>query len=170
LFVNPSHAKRRLADEHATVPSRSLVAPENRWLVTGYDQPALDATGELTFTPKPNMAGTAHVTVTLKDDAGTANGGVDTSAPQTFSITITKPHPWHNAAKALDVTGTGGQPDGHIAPNDALAISITSMRSARVRFRRTRRSGHRLVFSIRRDRAASPIISSASIAHRQRSP
>jgi len=28
------------------------------------------------------------VTATLKDSGGTANGGVDTSIPQTFTITI----------------------------------------------------------------------------------
>jgi hypothetical protein len=29
------------------------------------------------------------VTVTLADNGGTSNGGIDTSAPQTFSITVT---------------------------------------------------------------------------------
>ena len=32
--------------------------------------------------------GSATLTLTLKDDGGTANGGVDTSAPQTFTITM----------------------------------------------------------------------------------
>jgi len=45
--------------------------------------------GNLTYTPGPNLNGTAHVTVTLQDNGGTANGGVDTSAPQSFTITIT---------------------------------------------------------------------------------
>jgi hypothetical protein len=31
----------------------------------------------------------AHVTVQIHDNGGTLNGGVDTSAPQTFNITIT---------------------------------------------------------------------------------
>src|SRR5207237_9837625 len=34
-----------------------------------------------------DLSGSATVTVTLHDDGGTANGGVDTSAPQTFVIT-----------------------------------------------------------------------------------
>jgi len=52
-------------------------------------QPAIDAaSGDLTFTPVTTMSGTAIVTVTLSDDGGTANGGADTSAPQTFTITI----------------------------------------------------------------------------------
>ena len=35
------------------------------------------------------MVGTATVTVTLQDNGGTANGGSNTSAPQTFTITVT---------------------------------------------------------------------------------
>ncbi|HEV3340074.1 MAG TPA: Ig-like domain-containing protein [Pirellulales bacterium] len=51
--------------------------------------PAIDATtGNLTYTLAPNVYGTANVSVELHDDGGTANGGVDTSAPQTFTITV----------------------------------------------------------------------------------
>src|SRR6185312_3536437 len=46
------------------------------------------ATGTLTYAPVVNVFGTAHVTVRLHDDGGTANGGSDTSSPQTFTITI----------------------------------------------------------------------------------
>jgi hypothetical protein len=53
-------------------------------------QPAVDpATGTLTFTPAPGANGTTAVQVFLKDNGGTDNGGVDTSAAQTFSITLT---------------------------------------------------------------------------------
>jgi hypothetical protein len=51
-------------------------------------QPAVDASGKLTFTPAPNANGTATVTIAAHDDGGTANGGVDTSAAQTFTITV----------------------------------------------------------------------------------
>ena len=51
-------------------------------------QPAIDASGNLTFTTAANASGSATVTVTLSDNGGTANGGADTSAPQTFTITI----------------------------------------------------------------------------------
>jgi hypothetical protein len=51
-------------------------------------QPAISATGTLTYTAAPNMNGSATVTVYLKDDGGTANGGVDQSAPVTFTITV----------------------------------------------------------------------------------
>ena len=51
--------------------------------------PALDSTGTLTYTAAADGNGTATVTVELMDDGGTANGGVDTSAPQSFEVTVT---------------------------------------------------------------------------------
>ena len=45
--------------------------------------------GNLTYTLAPNACGTANVTVQLHDNGGTANGGVDVSAAQTFTITVT---------------------------------------------------------------------------------
>ena len=52
-------------------------------------QPAVSPGGTLTFTPAANANGSATVTVNIHDDGGTANGGVDTSATQTFTITVT---------------------------------------------------------------------------------
>ena len=52
-------------------------------------QPAISATGVLTWTPAANVSGTATITVRVTDDGGTANGGADTSAAQTFTITVT---------------------------------------------------------------------------------
>lgn len=51
-------------------------------------QPALSVNGTLTYTPASNAFGSATVTVNLQDNGGTANGGVDTSADQTFTITV----------------------------------------------------------------------------------
>ncbi len=51
-------------------------------------QPALSPTGTLTYTTATHASGTATVTVVLHDDGGTARGGLDTSAPETFSITV----------------------------------------------------------------------------------
>jgi len=51
--------------------------------------PALAANGTLTFTPATNATGTATVTVIAQDNGGTNNSGVDTSAPQTFLLTVT---------------------------------------------------------------------------------
>jgi hypothetical protein len=52
-------------------------------------QPAISATGALTYTPAANANGIATVSVQIHDDGGTANGGSDTSAAQTFTLTVT---------------------------------------------------------------------------------
>ena len=45
-------------------------------------------TGSLTFTPAANVSGVVTITVTVMDNGGTANGGVNTTT-QTFNITLT---------------------------------------------------------------------------------
>jgi len=50
--------------------------------------PAVVAAGTLTYVAQPNASGIATVTVRLRDDGGTENGGGDTSAPQTFTIQV----------------------------------------------------------------------------------
>ena len=52
-------------------------------------QPSVAPNGTLTFQSAPNANGQAIVTVVLKDNGGTAGGGVDASAPKTFIITVT---------------------------------------------------------------------------------
>jgi hypothetical protein len=87
-------------------------------------QPAIDSSGTLTYTPAPNMHGTAVITVMLEDDGG----GDNSSAQTSFNIVITKTHRLHNAAElgkrnGLDVTGsTTAQPDGFIVAGDVLAV------------------------------------------------
>ncbi len=73
------------SDESAQTLTFS-VANDNNALFSS--QPSLDASGNLTFTLVANAFGSATVTVTLSDDGGTANGGIDTSAPQSFTITV----------------------------------------------------------------------------------
>ena len=53
-------------------------------------QPAVSAAGTLTFTPAANANGTTSVDVYLTDDGGTTGcaGACDTTATQTFSITV----------------------------------------------------------------------------------
>jgi VCBS repeat-containing protein len=51
-------------------------------------QPTIDAAGNLRYTSAPNAFGVANVTVQLVDNGGTARGGQDTSAAQSFSITV----------------------------------------------------------------------------------
>ena len=52
-------------------------------------QPAVSATGTLTFTPAVSASGTATVTVTLADNGSNSAPNVNTSAAQTFTITVT---------------------------------------------------------------------------------
>jgi hypothetical protein len=51
-------------------------------------QPAISPVGDLTFTLAANVSGQATVTVAIHDDGGVLNGGVDTSATQTFIIRV----------------------------------------------------------------------------------
>jgi alpha-tubulin suppressor-like RCC1 family protein len=69
-----------------------LVTNDNPHLFS--TQPGIVPSGSLFFAGASNSNGVAHVTVVLRDNGGTANGGQDTSAPQSFVITITAPnHP-----------------------------------------------------------------------------
>jgi len=54
-------------------------------LSVAYTSP--NPSGTLSFTPAANQSGTALVTVTVRDDGGTANGGVD-AFEQTFLVTV----------------------------------------------------------------------------------
>jgi len=51
-------------------------------------EPAIDAAGTLSFTPAPDATGSSVITVRAQDDGGTGNGGIDTSAAQTFTLTV----------------------------------------------------------------------------------
>jgi hypothetical protein len=53
--------------------------------------PAISSNGTLTYTPLATASGVATISVVAMDNGGTANGGVDTSAAQTFTITVTSP-------------------------------------------------------------------------------
>src|SRR5215217_8249810 len=51
-------------------------------------QPEVAPDGTLSYTPADDAHGSADVSVRLTDDGGTANGGVDSSTPQTFTIAV----------------------------------------------------------------------------------
>jgi Big-like domain-containing protein len=64
-----------------------VVSNDNSGLFTV--QPAVAPNGTLTYTPSLlGVLGSATVTVTLKDDGGSSGPGSDTSAPQTFTISV----------------------------------------------------------------------------------
>ncbi|NBV21606.1 MAG: hypothetical protein EBS05_06750 [Proteobacteria bacterium] len=73
------------ADEAAQLVAFTLTNDNNALFSS---QPVIGANGTLTFTPAANAYGSATVTVVAQDNGGTANGGVDTSAAQTFTITV----------------------------------------------------------------------------------
>jgi hypothetical protein len=65
------------------------------YIVTNVSNPALfatlpsvDAFGSLSYVTAANASGTSTFTVRVRDNGGTANGGQDTSGPQTFTITV----------------------------------------------------------------------------------
>ncbi|MFC5469250.1 S-layer homology domain-containing protein [Cohnella suwonensis] len=51
-------------------------------------QPAISGDGTLSYTPAENASGVAEVTVTLRDNGGIANGGIDASTEKKFKISI----------------------------------------------------------------------------------
>jgi VCBS repeat-containing protein len=61
--------------------------------------PAVSSDGTLTYTSAANANGTATISLVVRDSGGTANGGVDTSAVQTFTITVT---PVNDASVAVN--------------------------------------------------------------------
>ncbi|HQF54897.1 MAG TPA: Ig-like domain-containing protein [Fibrobacteria bacterium] len=76
------------------------VSNDNNALFSG--QPAISPEGTLTYTPADDANGSATVSVRLGDDGGTANGSVDSSAIQTFSITVTPVNDAPGFAKGSD--------------------------------------------------------------------
>jgi N-acetylneuraminic acid mutarotase len=77
-------------------------------------QPAISDTGTFSFTPALDANGVATVTVTLKDNGGIANGGVASSASQSFTLTV-------NAVNDAPSFSKGG---GVIVNEDAAAYSL----------------------------------------------
>src|SRR6185436_13699303 len=74
------------ANESGQVPTFMVTGNTNPGLFSV--APAISGNGTLSYTPAANANGLATITIVLKDDGGTANGGQDTSAPQTFTITV----------------------------------------------------------------------------------
>ena len=72
------------------------------------------ATGTLVYQVKSGVVGTATITVTVKDNGGTANGGVDTYS-RTFVITV-------NALPVLSISSNKGL---EISKGDVLSLNAT---------------------------------------------
>ena len=98
-----------------------LVTNDNNSLFTV--QPQVSPTGTLTYTPDPSASGVANVSVRILDNGGTANGGSDTSAIQTFTITTGTDvtGPTGGSVDAVGLVGTGTR----YSTSTALSIGFT---------------------------------------------
>jgi hypothetical protein len=99
-----------------------------------------DSTGTLSFTPVAGQTGTAHITVTVKDNGGTANGGGDTTT-RTFTVTVTPANqaPTLDAISPVTILENAGQQTVNLtgissgnAGNEALTVTATSNNPALV--------------------------------------
>lgn len=96
--------------------------------------PVVSPAGVLTYTPVANANGSATITLTLQDDGGTADGGVDTSAAQTFVINVTAANDAPVNTLPIGPLSTGvGVPLAFTGPNsisvadvDAAAGNVTA--------------------------------------------
>lgn len=87
-------------------------------------QPSINAAGALTYTPAPNAFGSATVTITAQDNGSTANGGIDTSAPQTFLLTV---NPVNDAPSfAFPLTTIESREDAGLQTFAAFATGIVA--------------------------------------------
>ena len=75
------------ANESSQVLSFNITNNTNPGLFSAL--PTVDGTsGDLSFTPAADLFGSATITLVLMDDGGVLNGGVDTTAPVSFTITV----------------------------------------------------------------------------------
>ena len=80
LTIGPGNTNETLTIT-ATSDNTALVNP-----TVTYTNP--NTTGTINFTPVQGQVGTAHITVTVMNSGGTANGGQDTTTA-TFTVTVT---------------------------------------------------------------------------------
>ncbi|MEX0272106.1 cadherin-like domain-containing protein [Leptolyngbyaceae cyanobacterium UHCC 1019] len=98
------------------------------FVVTGNDNPALfqtapainSSTGTLTYTPRADANGVANVTVILRDNGGTLNGGINTSDPVVLTITIDQVNDAPSFTKGANQT----------INEDAAAVTVNGWASA----------------------------------------
>ncbi|WP_254508842.1 beta strand repeat-containing protein [Anatilimnocola floriformis] len=96
--------------------------------------PSIAANGTLTFTPAPGASGTSTITIVAQDNGGTANGGVELSIPQTFTITVQNDNPpTINPVNDVSVNENAGPQmvslTGITAGGEIQAISVTAVSS-----------------------------------------
>jgi hypothetical protein len=90
------------ADEVGQTLSFNITGNSNPGLFVA--APAVNANGDLTYTPAADANGLAVVTLNIMDNGGTANGGDDTSPDQTFTINVTAVNDEPSFTKGADET------------------------------------------------------------------
>ncbi len=98
------------------------VTNDNNGLFTAGGQPEVDASGRLTYTPAADKNGSATVTIKATDSSGTANGGQDASAEQTFTITVDAV----NDAPSFQLQANAGQTVAEDAPAQSVSGFVAS--------------------------------------------
>ncbi len=90
--------------------------------------PTVGSDGTLAYTLAANKNGVAHITLHAQDNGGTANGGVDSSAAQSFTITVnavndapTAQAKNFNAQANMKITGLTGMLTGATDPDSGDA-------------------------------------------------
>jgi large repetitive protein len=78
-------------------------------------QPAVSASGTLTYTSAANKFGTATVAVRITDTGGIANGGVNASPSQSFTITVSPVNDPPNAVNDVTLKVAEGAPPTTLA-------------------------------------------------------
>ncbi len=109
------------SSETAQTVSFNVVAGNTALFST---QPAVSSSGTLTFTAAAHATGSTTVSVTPQDDGGTAGGGINTGAAQTFTITI-QPNMAPSFVKGAGIS-IGENAGGVTRANWATAISTGS--------------------------------------------
>jgi len=119
------------ADESTQTLSFEVTANTNAPLFAA--APAVAANGSLTFTPAADASGTATISLRARDTGGTANGGVDASAVQTFTITVSAVNDAPVASGASGSVAQGAAPGTPVVTvgatdvdGPALAYAITA--------------------------------------------
>ena len=104
------------ADENGQTLSFEVTNNTNTALFS--TQPSIAPDGTLSYTPAANASGTATVSVKLKDDGGTANGGANESAVQTFTITVTAVNDAPDAVNDAKTTAEDTATNINVLAND----------------------------------------------------
>jgi len=102
--------------------------------------PSINTSGSLSYSPAINASGSATISIALKDFGGTANGGQETSAEQTFTITVSAVNdapvnlfPQFPSPTTFPATPLVFSPASNVitvndvdAGNDALTVTLTA--------------------------------------------